>query len=98
MSRIRPRTVVGFLLAFAAMAVCLLAGASAAILLNRQPVARPNSEATPTLAVTRPPAATATSSVKNTAAPTTPAPTPVAGDTSISQWQGTLPPVTAPNA
>src|SRR5438132_1581089 len=69
MSRIRPRTVIGFLLAFAAMAVCLLAGASAAILLNRQPVARPNSEATPTLAVTRPPAANATSSVKNTAAP-----------------------------
>ena len=96
MSRIRPRTIVGFLLAFAAMAVCLLAGASAAILLNRQPVARPNSEATPTLAVASPPAASATQAAKNTTVPVTPAPTAPSQATSVYNWKGALPSVPAP--
>ena len=96
MSPIRLRTVAGFLLAFAAMAVCLLAGASAAILLNQQPAAQPNSQATPTVAIARTPAASATSSVKNTTVPATNAPTPLAQATSVYNWKGALPPVPAP--
>src|SRR5438105_6668999 len=96
MSPIRLRTVAGFLLAFSAMAVCLLAGASAAILLNQQPAAQPNSQATPTVAIARTPAASATSSVKNTTVPATNAPTPLAQATSVYNWKGALPPVPAP--
>jgi len=52
--RIQPRALVGFVLAFGALALCLLVGASAGVLLlNQQTAAQPRAVATPTLAAIR---------------------------------------------
>ncbi len=88
--RIHPRAVVGFVLAFGALALCLLVGASAGVLLmGQQNASQPRAVATPS-------SVAQATTARSTTAPATKITPAVAGTPSPYNWKGKLPDVPSP--
>ena len=94
MTHLSPKAVLGVLLAFGALALCLLTGASAALLLVNTQAANAGPTAAPSAPAARTPASAPTAVAGSTLAPASATTTP----DSAFNWKGKLPAVPAPIA